>query len=221
MQNFVTLGRIGISTLVGSRKPQDLMLASCAFLFCSIIIVNLWCSLILCQTHWLLKKQENSLKKGSKYSGTTCLMRLKLLQRVQFTLLNKVLTLIIIILFILMWYAYHTTRILTFSSVRFYFSSIMFSFPVLIQGLILFIVLLIRLMQATDEYNHLMLPHIEQIPLWLMPEENLVCVSLQIINLINCSKRFYWTENHMIMYTSSSFLLKQMFGEEVRFVTQS
>lgn len=57
---------------------------------------------------------------------------------------------------------------------------------------------LIRILFLTNgEYDNRILPTLQQIPLWMEKGENL---------------RVYWSENHMIMYASTAYLLKQKYN---------
>jgi hypothetical protein len=57
---------------------------------------------------------------------------------------------------------------------------------------------IVRIFYATNgEYEPLLLPGIISGPLWLTPNEKL---------------RVYWSENHIIMWTSSAYLLEQKYG---------
>lgn len=56
------------------------------------------------------------------------------------------------------------------------------------------IVKLVRLMQYTSEFDDKILPVLRQIPFWLTSGEKLRC---------------YWSENHMIMWTGSAWLMKE------------
>eukprot|EP00924_Labyrinthula_sp_SR-Ha-C_P001106 snap_masked-scaffold_7-processed-gene-13.37-mRNA-1 protein AED:1.00 eAED:1.00 QI:0/-1/0/0/-1/1/1/0/734 len=62
------------------------------------------------------------------------------------------------------------------------------------------IVKLVRLMYFTDKYDNLILPVLQDIPFWLTPKEKL---------------RVYWSENHIIMWTSSSYLIRSKFGKKI------
>lgn len=60
---------------------------------------------------------------------------------------------------------------------------------------------LVRILYLSDgAYDDQILPAIEGIPLWFTPGENL---------------RVYWSENHMIMYLGTAYLLHQRYGWDV------
>lgn len=52
---------------------------------------------------------------------------------------------------------------------------------------------------SNGEYEPLLIPAMSKIPLWLTPDESL---------------RVYWSENHIIMWLSSAYLLRQKYGWE-------
>lgn len=63
------------------------------------------------------------------------------------------------------------------------------------------IVKLIRILFLSNgEYDNLILPILEPIPFWLTKDEKL---------------RVYWSENHMIMWMSSNWLLHEKYGKQV------
>jgi len=60
------------------------------------------------------------------------------------------------------------------------------------------LVQIVRMFYFTNgEYESKLLPAIDTIPLWLTPDEKL---------------RVYWSENHIIMWLSSAYLLRQKYG---------
>jgi hypothetical protein len=60
---------------------------------------------------------------------------------------------------------------------------------------------MVRILFFSDgQYDDQILPLVDTIPLWLTPNENL---------------RVYWSENHIIMWLSSAYLLKQKYGLDV------
>ncbi|MCP4131292.1 MAG: hypothetical protein GY754_09955 [bacterium] len=59
---------------------------------------------------------------------------------------------------------------------------------------------IVRVLCLTDEYDHKLLPALEESDFWLTKGEDLYCL---------------WSENHMILWTSSAYLLKQREGWEM------